>query len=144
MQYAVFTRVKYATTLHNCWTRYPPRYSNGWAEFWSDPMKPLVNNLNHAHWLRISNKGWLVTFYFSLVWNNQKGLSKKVSIPNINLELTQFPRTAKSHGQRAVKQRVRAAKQRARAVTRKVSEMGWRWLSQSYMYINWATNVSIH
>ena len=34
--------------------RYPPRYSNGWAEFWSEPMKPLVNKLNHAHWLRIS------------------------------------------------------------------------------------------
>ena len=22
---------------------------NGWAEFWSEPMKPLVNKLNHAH-----------------------------------------------------------------------------------------------
>ena len=50
---AVFTRVKYASTPRNCWTRYPPRYSNGWAEFCSEPMKPLVNKLNHAHWLRI-------------------------------------------------------------------------------------------
>ena len=49
----VVTRVKYATTPRNCWTRYPPRYSNGWAEFWSEPMKPLVNKLNHAHWLRM-------------------------------------------------------------------------------------------
>ena len=43
-RYAVFTRVKYATTR-----RYPPRFSNGWAEFWSEPMKLLVNKLNHAH-----------------------------------------------------------------------------------------------
>ena len=27
----------------------PPRYSNGWAEFWSEPMKLLVDKLNHAH-----------------------------------------------------------------------------------------------
>ena len=54
-RYAVFTRVKYATTPRNYWMRYPPRYSNGWAEFWSEPMKPLVNKLNHAHWLRISS-----------------------------------------------------------------------------------------
>ena len=45
--------LKYATTPRNCWTRYPPRYSNGWAEFWSEPMKPLANKPNHAHWLRI-------------------------------------------------------------------------------------------
>ena len=50
--YAVFMRVKYTATLRNCWTRYPPRYSNGWAE-------PLVRasetsgKLNHTHWLRI-------------------------------------------------------------------------------------------
>ena len=49
--------VKYATTPHNCWTRYPPRYSNGWAEFWSEPMKLLVDKLNHTHWLRIIHKG---------------------------------------------------------------------------------------
>ena len=29
--------------------RYPPRYSNGWAEFWSEPMEFLVDKLNHAH-----------------------------------------------------------------------------------------------
>ena len=51
--YAVFTRIKYATTPRKSWTRYPPRYSNGWAEFWSEPMKLLVDKLNHAHWLRI-------------------------------------------------------------------------------------------
>ena len=28
---------------------YPPRYSNGWAEFWSEPMKLLVDKLNHTH-----------------------------------------------------------------------------------------------
>ena len=39
----------------NCWTRYPPRYSNGWAEFWSEPMKLVVDKLNHAHWLRIAD-----------------------------------------------------------------------------------------
>ena len=39
----------------NCWTRYPPRYSNGWAEFWSEPMKLIVDKLNHAHWLRMNN-----------------------------------------------------------------------------------------
>ena len=48
-------RVKYATTPPNCRTRYPPRYSNGWAEFWSEPMKHLVNKLNHAHWLRMQD-----------------------------------------------------------------------------------------
>ena len=48
MRYAVFTCVKYATTPRNCWTRYPPRYSNGWAEFWSKPMKLLDDKLNHA------------------------------------------------------------------------------------------------
>ena len=53
----MFTRVKYATTPRNCRTRYPPRYSNGWAEFWLEPMKPLVNKLNHAHWLRIWYNG---------------------------------------------------------------------------------------
>ena len=52
-RYAVFTCVKYATTPRNCWTHYPPRYSNGWAEFSSEPMKLLVDKLNHAHWLRI-------------------------------------------------------------------------------------------
>ena len=46
--------VKYATTPRYCWTRYPPRCINGWAEFWSEPMKILVDKLNHAHWLRIS------------------------------------------------------------------------------------------
>ena len=29
--------------------RYPLRYSNGWAEFWVEPMKLLVDKLNHAH-----------------------------------------------------------------------------------------------
>ena len=47
-RYAVFTCVKYATTPRKSWTRYPPRYSNGWAEFWSEPMKLLVDTLNHA------------------------------------------------------------------------------------------------
>ena len=39
----------------NCWRHYPPRYSNGWAEFWSEPMKLIVDKLNHAHWLRMWN-----------------------------------------------------------------------------------------
>ena len=43
----------------NCWTRYPPRYSNGWVEFWSEPMKLFVDKLNHAHWLRIDPPGLL-------------------------------------------------------------------------------------
>ena len=47
MRYAIYG--VHATTPRNCWTNYPPRYSNGWAEFWSEPMKPLVNKLNHAH-----------------------------------------------------------------------------------------------
>ena len=55
-RYAVFTRVKYATNPRNCWTPYPPHYSNGWAKFWSEPMKLLVDKLNHAHWLRISHE----------------------------------------------------------------------------------------
>ena len=45
--------VKYATTLCNCWTRYPSQSSNGWVEFWPEAMKFLVDMLNHAHWLRI-------------------------------------------------------------------------------------------
>ena len=51
----MFTRVKYTTTPRKSWTRYPPRYhySNGWAEFWSEPMKLLVDTLNHTHWLRM-------------------------------------------------------------------------------------------
>ena len=32
--------------------------SNGWVKFWPEPMKFLVDILNHAHWLRI------------LSWNN--------------------------------------------------------------------------
>ena len=55
-RFAVFTRVKYATTPRKSWTRCPPRYSNGWAEFWSEPMKLLVDTLNHAHWLRMINR----------------------------------------------------------------------------------------
>ena len=65
MRYAVFTRVKYATTPRNCWTCYPPRYSNGWAEFWSEPMKLLVNKLNHAHWLRMSNRSQCVHMFLN-------------------------------------------------------------------------------
>ena len=30
-------------------------YSNGWVEFWPEPMKFLVEMLNHAHRLRIHN-----------------------------------------------------------------------------------------
>ena len=33
--------------------RYPLRSCNGWAEFLAEPMKFLVDMLNHAHWLRI-------------------------------------------------------------------------------------------
>ena len=51
----VFMRVNYATTPRNTWMRYPSWFSNGWAEFWPEPMKFLVDMLNHAHWLRISN-----------------------------------------------------------------------------------------
>ena len=60
--YAVFRHVKYATPPRNCWTRYPPRYSNGWAEFSSEPMKLLVDKLNHAHWLRMN--------YNCFIWFN--------------------------------------------------------------------------
>ena len=38
------------------WTRHPPCYSNGWVEFWWEPMKLLVDKLNHAHWLRITDQ----------------------------------------------------------------------------------------
>ena len=48
-QYMVFTRVKYATTPHNCGKRYPTRSSNGWAEFWPEPMKFLVDKLHVYH-----------------------------------------------------------------------------------------------
>ena len=41
--------VKYATTPRDCWTRYPSRSSNGWVEFWPEPMEFLVDMLNHAH-----------------------------------------------------------------------------------------------
>ena len=58
------TRVKYATTLRNRWTHYPPRYSNGWAEFWSEPIKLLVGKLNHAHWLRIIYLFFIYLFLF--------------------------------------------------------------------------------
>ena len=53
MRYAAFTRIRYATTLHNCWMHYPSRSSNRWAEFWTEPVKFLVDMLSHAHWLRI-------------------------------------------------------------------------------------------
>ena len=55
MRYAVVTRVKYASLPRNCWTCYPPHYSNEWAEFWSEPkpVKLLVDKLNRIHWLRI-------------------------------------------------------------------------------------------
>ena len=53
MQYAVFMRIKYATTPRNFWTHYPSRSSNGWAEFLPEPMKFLIDMLNHTHWLRI-------------------------------------------------------------------------------------------
>ena len=33
-QYAVFTRVKYATIMHNCWTRYPS-FSRALMDGWS-------------------------------------------------------------------------------------------------------------
>ena len=29
--------------------RYPLRSHNGWMEFWAEPMKFLVDMLNHAH-----------------------------------------------------------------------------------------------
>ena len=48
-RYAVFTP-------RSCWTRYPSWCSNGWAEFCPEPMKFLVDMLNHAHWLRINTK----------------------------------------------------------------------------------------
>ena len=47
--------------------RYPPRYSNGWAEFWSEPMKRLVDKLNQAKsvaspsWWVISSQPWVST-----------------------------------------------------------------------------------
>ena len=52
--YAVFTRVKYTTTPRNYQTLYPSRSSKGWEKFWPEPMKILIDMLNHAHWLRIS------------------------------------------------------------------------------------------
>ena len=66
----MFTRVIYAATPRNCWTRYPPRYSNGWAEFWSEPMKLLVDKLNHAHWLRMVSKWnfFSICFKLRIVW----------------------------------------------------------------------------
>ena len=38
--------------------------SNGWAEFWPEPMKFLVNMLNHVVWLRI--------FYLFISVHNKK------------------------------------------------------------------------
>ena len=55
MGYAVLMRIKYATTPRNCCTRYPSRSSNGWAEFLAEPMQFLVDMLNHAYWLRITD-----------------------------------------------------------------------------------------
>ena len=52
-RYAVFTHIKHANTLRNCWTCYPSWSSNGWAEFWPEPMKFLVDMLYHAHKLRM-------------------------------------------------------------------------------------------
>ena len=61
-RYAVLTRVKYATTPGNCWSRYPSRSSYGWVGFWPEPIKFLLDMLNHAHWLRIES-----TFPFSTI-----------------------------------------------------------------------------
>ena len=72
--YAVFTRVKYATTPRNCWTRYPPHYSNGWAEFCSEPLKLLLDKLNHAHWLRILIG--VLTFVHNIITKKKKHLAE--------------------------------------------------------------------
>ena len=90
-------------------------------------------------------------------WNGWNGLTMAVSEMGemgwqwlsqsyVCIELTQFPRTAKSHGQyhelRAAKQRDRAAKRRGDSVgewngltmaVSEMGEMGWQWLSQSYV-----------
>ena len=66
-RYAVFTRVKYATILRNCWTCYPSLTSNGWAEFRPEAKKFLVDMLNHAHWLRIKYKHHLF-YHFMRCW----------------------------------------------------------------------------
>ena len=57
---------------------------NGWTEIWPKPMKFLVDMLNHAHWLRISNQAtsryeepvnyWfrcILGFFFSLFLFNK-------------------------------------------------------------------------
>ena len=57
---AFITRIRYATTQRICWTRYPSQSSNGWSEFWAEPMKFLVDMLNHSHWLRIHCRWWWI------------------------------------------------------------------------------------
>ena len=51
MRYVVFMRVKYASTQCNCWMCYQSWSSNGWAKFssWPEPIKFLVDMLNHTH-----------------------------------------------------------------------------------------------
>ena len=76
-QYAVFTRIKYATTSRNCWTtRYPSRCSNWWAEFfartheiscWHAKPRPLTKN--HVSWVWNALEvdlflgSWVASFY---------------------------------------------------------------------------------
>ena len=49
------------------------------------------------------------------------------------LELIQFPRTAKSHGQRAAERRDRAAKQRVRAAKQRARAAEWRAVSVGHI-----------
>ena len=37
-RYTVFTPIKYTTTPCNCWTHYSSCSSNGWVEFWAEPV----------------------------------------------------------------------------------------------------------
>ena len=52
-----FDPPSYTNTPRNYWTRNPSPSSNGWAEFWPEPMKNLVDMPNHAQWLRITHGG---------------------------------------------------------------------------------------
>ena len=52
---AVFTHIKYVPIPVIAEPAIHLSSSNGWVEFWPEPMKFLVDMLNHAHWLRILN-----------------------------------------------------------------------------------------